>query len=327
MKTRKLLPLALSFTLLASCGASAAEDPWQRLARQEGRSFDCEVTATFYPLYDFANKILGNLYEGGEFTSDYLGSVLNFVGEGEAHDFDPSDPQKLVRAQDSLAVFSLMPAFDRWAAELGDKDTPVVNVAVAAGITDLDGNTIGEGSDRFDPHVWLSPKRAIKMVEAMTDTLVSIFEEKSFSGIETLKNNSAKFIEDLNSLDREYSQSLSSFAGETVVTSHECFSYLCQDYGLIQYGIADFANNEPDPQSLSQMEDFLWDNDIDAIYLESLDSTAAVDTVIEDLRLRGRKIEKRVLWSLESLPESMIDAGEDYLSVMRLNLDTLVNTL
>lgn len=317
---RKALATVGLCALLASCQAGGGPDPWMSIYEETGQADIPLVTATFYPLYDMVNKVFGNTYAGGEFVAPGLGQTIDFCGESDPHEFDPSDPQKLAAASESYLLVSLMDGFDSFADAVADKGMKHVRAGEVSGLTDLDGRPIDGSQGHIDPHVWLSPKRAVALFDAVSQAVIENYPDQTKVG--QLEANAVAQHAALVNLDQTYAETLAPFAGQLLVTSHEAFSYLCLDYGLEQFGIADFADNTPSPDRLAQMEDLIVDNDIHCIYVESLDSHTAVDVVIEDIGLshRGYRLEKRELSALESLPYKQLMAGEDYISVMMDNL-------
>ena len=55
-------------------------------------------------------------------------------------------------------------------------------------------------SHEYDPHVWLSPERAIKMVQTITKQLVEAFPERK----EVFEKNANAYIEKLTALHNDY---------------------------------------------------------------------------------------------------------------------------
>ncbi len=322
------LVLVSSFTLvLASCQATSHDDPWHAEQVQNGYSALPMATATFYPLYDAVNRILGNDFVDGQLVSANLGWVLNFVGDGEPHDFDPSDPQKMMLAQSSFAIVSLGTNFDGWSADIDTVGKRIL-ASQGAGLLDQDGNPYDEYRSSSDPHVWLSPRRMVKLLDRIYDGIEESYPNRE--KVPQLYENYLAYRDELQSLDRAFTLELAPFSGHLLVTSHEAFTYLCQDYGLEQLGIGDFADNIPGPDKLANLEDEILDRGVKTIYVESLDSHSGVDTIIEDIQLRtaGRlRIEKATLSALEQVPYDELIAGEDYLSTMLDNLDELVKNL
>ncbi|NLG33455.1 MAG: zinc ABC transporter solute-binding protein, partial [Syntrophomonadaceae bacterium] len=80
----------------------------------------------------------------------------------------------------------------------------------------------------LDPHRWLSPKRAIVMVEAIAEELSTIDPEHS----EIYKNNAQRYQAQLEQLHNEISTSLAGLAGQSFIIYHPSMGYFADDYGL-----------------------------------------------------------------------------------------------
>ncbi len=102
-----------------------------------------------------------------------------------------------------------------------------------------------------------------------------------------------------------------------LVTSHNAFGYLAQRYDLRQVGIAGLTPaEEPTPQSLAEVADYVEAHDVATIYYETLVSPTVAETVAAETGA-----ETAVLDPLEGLGDDA--EGSDYLSVMRANLASL----
>ncbi|MCT4612699.1 MAG: zinc ABC transporter substrate-binding protein [Clostridia bacterium] len=76
-----------------------------------------------------------------------------------------------------------------------------------------------------DPHIWLSPKRAIEIVKIISVELSEIDEENK----EYYEDNAAKYIEELKLLDKEIKDEIT---GGNILVFHSSFSYFADDYGI-----------------------------------------------------------------------------------------------
>lgn len=79
-----------------------------------------------------------------------------------------------------------------------------------------------------DPHLWLSPKRVIVMVERIAEEL-SVFDK---SNAEIYKNNARVYIEELKSLDNELSALFKQQVNKEFIIYHGSYRYFADDYGL-----------------------------------------------------------------------------------------------
>lgn len=83
------------------------------------------------------------------------------------------------------------------------------------------------GTER-DPHIWLSPKRAMVMVQKIADELSELSPENS----ELYQTNAAAYIEKLMDLDTALEEIFAEAKGKTFLAAHPAFGYLADDYGL-----------------------------------------------------------------------------------------------
>lgn len=79
-----------------------------------------------------------------------------------------------------------------------------------------------------DPHIWLSPKRAIVMVRTIADKLSEIDEKNA----DTYAENAEKYIKELEGLDRDINQQISALENKTFLIYHGAYGYFADDYGL-----------------------------------------------------------------------------------------------
>lgn len=82
--------------------------------------------------------------------------------------------------------------------------------------------------DGRDPHIWLSPKRAIAMVEIMTEELIKTYPEDKALFIE----NKEKYKEKLIALDQYIQSRVENANTKDFIIYHPSYGYLADDYGL-----------------------------------------------------------------------------------------------
>lgn len=261
------------------------------------------IVTTFAPLYDFTKRIVGDKYE-----------VLCLVGQDEPHDFSLSKPKDVEKAKKSKLIVSFGHNFDDFVLNLNDD----VNFIATEGIEFRynDNNVI-------DPHVWLSILNAKIIVNNICNKVITLDQNNE----NYYKENFNTFTKQLDSLYEEYSLKLKNKKGNYLVTSHEAFYYLCKDFSLNQFGIADIANNEITPKRINEVSNFIMDNDIHKIYVESVSSSANVDTIISEINNKDSSysIKKDELNAFEGVDVSKWDDDDNYLSVMENNLEAILD--
>ena len=85
-----------------------------------------------------------------------------------------------------------------------------------------------ENEQTIDPHIWLSPKRVIVMVNTIADELSALDKENA----DLYHANAAEYIEKLNALDAEIKSIVDDMANKTFMIYHGSYGYFSDDYGL-----------------------------------------------------------------------------------------------
>ncbi|CYV20543.1 metal ABC transporter solute-binding protein, Zn/Mn family [Streptococcus suis] len=307
MKKVGLLFLSVSALLLGACGNSTASE--------DGK---LNIVTTFYPVYEFTKQVAGD-----EANVDLL------VKAGtEVHGYEPS-AKDIARIQEADAFVYENENMETWVHDVEKSlDTTKVNVISATegmlllpgGEEDHEGHDHSEEghSHAYDPHVWLSPERAITLVENIRDSLVAKYPEKK----DAFETNAAAYIEKLDALDAKYSETLSAAKQKYFVTQHTAFAYLALDYGLKQVSITGVAADEdPTPSRLAELTEYINKYGIKYIYFEENASKSVAETLAKETG-----VQLDVLNPLESLTDEDMKNGKDYISVMEDNLTALEKT-
>ncbi|MFI3065288.1 ZinT/AdcA family metal-binding protein [Streptococcus suis] len=307
MKKVGLLFLSVSALLLGACGNSTASE--------DGK---LNIVTTFYPVYEFTKQVAGD-----EANVDLL------VKAGtEVHGYEPS-AKDIARIQEADAFVYENENMETWVHDVeGSIDTEKVNVISATegmlllpgGEEEHEGHDHSEEghSHAYDPHVWLSPERAITLVENIRDSLVAKYPEKK----DAFETNAAAYIEKLDALDAKYSETLSAAKQKYFVTQHTAFAYLTLDYGLKQVSITGVAADEdPTPSRLAELTEYINKYGIKYIYFEENASKSVAETLAKETG-----VQLDVLNPLESLTDEDMKNGKDYISVMEDNLTALEKT-
>jgi zinc transport system substrate-binding protein len=251
------------------------------------------VVAAFYPLAFAAERIGGSDFQ-----------VENLTPPGsEPHDLELTT-QAVGRIESAAVVLYLSHGFQ-----------PAVSKAVAQakgkGIDILAGLPLHQSSEEglsADPHVWLDPvlfQRVVRRIGA------------------ALNRSVGSLVAQLQQLDREYRAGLRKCTRPEFVTSHAAFGYLARRYGLKQVSITGLVpESEPTPQQLAHVVDIVRRTHATTVFFETLVSPRLADTVAREV---GAKT--AVLDPIEGLTPSEEAHGDNYLTLMRSNLEALRKAL
>lgn len=284
---KKLVLLICSIALfILGCGGEkqAAQDKLQ-------------VAASFYPMAEFARNVGGSKAE-----------VFALVPDGaEAHDWEPSpaDLTRMGRAQ----VFVYNGLVEPWAKQALTALSERKILAVQSGLG------LYERNGKQDPHVWISPKKAIVQVERIAATMCEADEKNA----KYYQDNSAKYVEQLKALDIQLTNLAKSAPRKVFVTAHAAFGHLADDYGLKQMAVNGISPHaEPTPADLQRLIKVVKEENVRYVFFETLTDPKLAQLLADET---GAKVS--TLDPLEGLSEEGRRKKMDYLQIMQQNIHNL----
>lgn len=264
---------------------------------------DVSVAASFYPLAYVAEHVGGTCVQ-----------VSNLTPPGtEPHDLEltPDDVEAVATAD--LVVYlggGFQPAVED---AIGEAQGATIDLlaevdTTAAPSGEADGLSV-------DPHIWLDPGLFATAIPPLVDAMEAAAPDAACD----FHANGAALIEELDGLDAEFVAGLADCRVTTLVTNHAAFGYLASAYDLTQAAISGLApDTEPTPDRIVELVDLVHREGVTTVFSEALISPEVAQTLADEAG-----VQVAVLDTLEGLTPDEVDAGQDYGSVMRRNLDTL----
>jgi zinc transport system substrate-binding protein len=167
----------------------------------------------------------------------------------------------------------------------------------------------------MDPHVWLSPLKAIKQVRVIQDA----FSTADPEGAGLYTQNANTLVDELRTLDAEFSAGLSSCSMDHMIVSHEAYRHLAEAYGIEQIGLQGLSTEgETTPQQVAQIVEKITELGSRHLLQEPIAGSALVETVAAET---GSEI--LPLHPMESLTPAELDRGATYFTIMIENLRSL----
>lgn len=283
----------LSTTILFACGDKKKNNDSSKVNENKKT-----VIASTYPVYDLTLKITGDKLE-----------VIQLI-EGEIHDFklNPNLKKKLSAASLFLYVSE------------EEENNSVHDSMPKNSVKILNEKTALKFSNgESDPHIWLSPARAIEMAKTIYDSVVALDKENE----KTYEANYNSLKATLEKLDAKYKTELSSAKGKYIFVTHSAFNYVATDYGFTQLGPeseevdlkTDVKNIYEKMKAVNSKVIFLCEDEGDQLEL--------ANTIANEFKAESINIEKNEeLLILESKPESM-----DYIQALEKNLESFKKAL
>ncbi|MBN1891948.1 MAG: zinc ABC transporter substrate-binding protein [Clostridiales bacterium] len=322
--SKRILPLLLSVAVLFLVGTAGCA----RSAFEEADNGRLKVIASIYPMADFSEKI------GGDHVQ-----VIQLIPAGfEPHSWEPS-PLDMRTFEDANIFVYNGAGIEMWVDKVMSsiKNNNLIQVNASSDISLIEPGSYSVIDDpqetdhehdaesdhpsedlthgKFDPHVWLDPQNAKIQMKAICEAFCQADPEHE----DDYRHNYARYAAEVDVLDNEYREALRSVTNPYIVVSHEAFGYMCKAYGLYQIPIRGIsADAEPDAARMREIIDLVNEYEVSVIFFEAL-SSPKVSAAIAD----ETGCEIMALHPIGGLTEEQMDAGEDYFSMMRYNLEAL----
>ncbi|MNW40784.1 Periplasmic zinc-binding protein TroA precursor [compost metagenome] len=205
-----------------------------------------------------------------------------------------------------------------------EKRKPTVAVS-----SNIDPSVLRSGADaggsQYDPHIWFNVKHWVSATETIRDTLSSYDPANA----KKYEENATKYITQLNELNEEIKSRISEIpeAGRVLVTAHDAFGYFGDAYGVKVMGLQGISTAaEYGSKDVSKLRDYLVENKVKAVFVESSIPTKSMEAVIAGAKQMGHT----VTIGGELYSDSMGEPGSDadtYIKMVRHNVNTIVEAL
>lgn len=290
-RRNRLAPVALMCApiLMAAVGSASAE---------------IRVVASSKPAHSLVAMVMGNTGSPSVLVS----------GAASPHSYSmkPSDAQTVNGAAVFFRISEGLEPFTSKLIKSLPKSVRVVSMQDAPGVTLIDrreggafeahghdahtghkdqgkgksSKAIGkeEREDETDPHIWLSPRNAM----AIVDHIAKVLAETDAANATEYKNNAAAAVSKLQALDAELERELKPYAGKPFVVLHDAYQYFEQRYGLT--AVASIAVNPeaaPSGKRLSAVRKKLADTAAFCVFAEPGMQPKVVAAVLEGAKARS----------------------------------------
>lgn len=193
--------------------------------------------------------------------------------------------------------------------------------AAAEGSDEHEHETESEHAHEYDEHVWTSPRRAMQIVDAISNAVIELDPDN----IDEYQMNTAIYLSLLSDLDQEYREAVESSKRDYIVFGDRFpFRYLADEYGL-KYSAAFpgcSSESEPSAKTVAYLIDRVREEEIPAVFYIEFSNQKIADAIAEET---GAK--KLLLHSCHNLTSEQMNNGVTYLDLMRDNLENLKEAL
>lgn len=268
------------------------------------------ITATVFPPYDFARNIVGDRAE----------VILLLPPSADSHTYEPA-PRDILAVRESDIFLYIGGASDEWVRRVFPNEEGFTGVRLLDSVVPLTDTYHESHRTDYDEHIWTSPVNAVAMVRAICEA-VSLADPDN---AEFYRENAGEYIKELEALDEKYREIVAEGVRNTVIFADRfAFGYMTQEYGLFHYAAFPTCAEQAEPSALilAFLIEKIRDENIPVVFYGELSDSRTARSIS-----RESGAEPLLLHSCHTLSQKEIDAGTDYLGIMRENAEALKRAL
>lgn len=246
MKIKKIIGLIAVIGLVAGAMSGCKNET----VSKEQDSGKIIVAVSIVPQETFVNAVCGELAD-----------VVTMIPPGNSPENYEPTPQLIQEFSNADIYFSIdVPTEESFIYPNISPKTQVVSLAdkVAEEYPDreLDGGR--------DPHIWMSPKRAVVMVRTIAEEMGKLDSKNS----ETYNSNAEEYIKKIEKADEDIQNALNNVESKKFIVFHPAFGYFADDYGLKMYALEE-DGKEATSEHLREMIDLSKKENIKVIFYQA----------------------------------------------------------
>lgn len=300
--------LAVSLLILSACTGQPAPSP---------EADTLHILATTYPVYLFTTAVTEGV-EGVEV------SLLVKEQISCLHDYTLSVTDMKAMEQADVIVMNGVGLEDFMQDALAQSAAQVIDCSKGMELLEAPGHTGHDHDTEYDPHIWMDPDLAVKMLENVGHGLSGLDGDNAIQYQTNLEAAFALLDDNRQGMAAEYLAALAT--GHTDITSlrpqmelitfHDGFQYFARAFGLeLLKSIEEEEGSEASAAEIKEIVGLIEQYQLPALYTEVNGSTATAEAIARET-------------GVAVYPLDMIMSGEGtgihpYLDAMKKNLQTI----
>lgn len=298
--------LSLALVLITGCSTESNKVP-----PDNGK---LKIITTLFPQYDFIREI----------GKDKVDVKLLLPAGVEAHAYEPT-PRDIANIKNADMFIYTGEYMEPWAVKIADniKSEKLVMVDASQGI-----NLMGDSHDEHDhddnhdhgdkdPHIWLDPIYAQKMVDNIVAGLIEVDRENERFYVKNGEDYKTK----LEELDQKFVEAFQKTKSNNIIYGgHFAFGYFTKRYNLKHISpYSGFTpDTEPTPKRIIELIKTIESAGVKAIYYEEL-----IDPKVAKILSKETDARMLLLHGAHNLSKDELESNLSYIDIMEGNLERL----
>lgn len=168
---------------------------------------------------------------------------------------------------------------------------------------DEEGEEGHEEELTIDPHLWLSPKRAIEMVKIIERELSLVDTANS----ELYQKNASEYILKLEELDEQIKKTVQNLDNKTFMIYHGSYTYFADDYGFEMISL-EVAGKQATASEIQEVIEHAMEENISVVFYQDEFDDNQARTVADEIDGRVEKV--------SPLSKDYITAMNDFVNIL-----------
>ena len=269
------------------------------------------IAASTFSLYDIAKNIAADSAE-----------VFMIMPFGvDAHSYEPSPKQMAKISKSSLVLYSGA-GLEPWIENFEFKNR-ALDISTFVKLRELSHEDHDHGHHHgehgVDPHYWQDPQNMILATNQITKELISLFPQNR----DTYTKNRDTYVAMLQNLDASYKAKLSECKLDTIIVSHDAFSYLAQRYNFHTEALSGLSPEaEPSAKGMIKLINFIKEHKVKVVFFEKFANEKTIRAIAKEANVTAD-----VLQPLGNITADEAKQNLSYEDIMRINLQKISTAL
>lgn len=198
-------------------------------------------------------------------------------------------------------------------------------VTATAGIAQASLRQSPQFQGSHDPHVWFDVALWQQVVEHLSQEL----QQKDPANATVYQQNTQAYLQKLEELDAWVTQQIQSIPEQQriLITAHDAFGYFGDAYNMRVRGLQGISTvSEFGLKDVSSLVNFIVDNKVKAVFVESSVSPKAIEAVVVGSGQKGHQLKIGGTLYSDALGEAGTPEGT-FTGMVRHNVNTVVSSL
>lgn len=309
-KMFSLILLAVLMLSFCSCKSTKTNTP---------KTTTLKVCTTMFCEYDFVRAI----------TKDKAEIILLVKPGTDSHSFEPQTKDMVDASECNVFVYTSPYGKNQSEKILNAiKNEKTIICDTAKGIKlessrhdhEKEHEHENEHGD-YDPHIWTSPKNAMKMVDNVLEAIIKADPQNT----DFYRKNAKAYIEEISSLDKEFESFFQENKNTKMIfASRFPLLYFAKEYNVEYDSAFDDCSGETEPgvKVMSRLAKEIKDENIKTIFFIEMSDQRIADTLCQETNCK-----KTLFHSCHNVTKDEFQRNETYVSLMKNNLQSLKDGL